>query len=550
MSQLVESIGRTIADLYSELQLPLDPTHETAAIEAIRSLCDVSSGSEEDLAILLEQGLAEWSNGAPLAALIQKAIAVALEVGAGEFGAIDGRQYLTLYDRLRTGTKDAVGLTHIVARRLLSRTSLIAHLLSAEHFSCSQVARLLHATESRLAVPYNAVQAIATILELKPVLDHQDAGADLWHADQLRALEYFPDSDALESCEVAGQEIARWAPEDDSTTLLSRLSKAHSEDEPTWPYLQILHWCTTALEFYDHPASHLYEFMPRGKAGEAVFSHYPAVTGNPVLNNAKAVASLDTTWARNRGSDDAHALVGLLTMLEALPFAARRQVARVLRAWLVRIIELRTVKVVPLDATLNHTDFLVAANYIENHETFTQGVIEQRIVDALAMLAFNHPGWRPKGVGDGINASNLSRHKLGDVEFANVDQRTAIALEAHGGHLSRTYVRDHQRSLGRILNQRLTESWADLDAPEKWTVRVIFVAHSRDTDGLPEEEVIHGVSVQYEYLGYGELTELAVKDRTPGELTDSFRTYVIDALNQNTVRQDARDKFTTLLHPQ
>lgn len=541
-----DSVGRSISELYNELQLPLDPGHDDDAIEAIRAIRSASVPSEQDLAILLGEGLDDWQAEDSPNALVQQVIGVALEAGADDFGAIDGKQYVSLYSRLRAGTADAVGLSHIVAQRLLSRTSLIAHLLHAERLSCSQIARLLQATESRLEVPANAVQVIASSLRLKPTLDRQQAGPDLWAADQRRAMEYFPDSDLAESCEVAGREVARWAPEDDAASMLLRLSSASEDKEPTWPYLQILHWCATALEFYDHPASYLYEFAPRGVAGDEIFGRYPTVTGNPVLNNAKAVASLDRTWARNRGSDDAHALVSLLTLLEALPFAARRQVARVLRAWLVRVIELETVEPQPLEESLGHFEVLRVARYIVHHETNTRGVIEQRIVDALSVLAFEKPGWRPKGVGDGINASNLSRHKLGDVEFTNLDDRTAIALEAHGGYLSRAYVRDHQRSLARILDQRLRESWADLDAPESWTVRVLFVAHSRD-DELPEEETIHGVAVRYEYINYCELIEQAVAGQQEDALEAACKTLVVDALNRNTVREDVREKFRTIL---
>lgn len=544
---MADSARRSISELYSELQLPLDQGHDTTAVNAIRTLRTTGIPSEQDLAILLGEGLDDWEAQGSPNDLVQQVIGIALGAGADDFGAIDGRQYLSLYLRLRTGTADAVGLSHIVARRLLSRTSLIAHLLHAERLSCSQIARLLHATESRLEVPGNAVQVIANTLRLKPTLNRQHAGPDLWAADQRRAMEYFPDSDLVESCEVAGREIARWAPEDDAGAVLIRLSRASEAKQLTWPYLQILHWCTTALEFYDHPASYLYEFGPRGAVGDEIFRRYPTATGNPVLNNAKAVAALDRTWARNRGSDDAHALVSLLTLLEALPFAARRQVARVLRAWLVRVIELETVEPQPLENSLGYAEVLRVAQYIVQHETNTRGVLEQRIVDALATLAFAKPGWRPKGLGDGINASNLSRHKLGDVEFTNLDERTAIAVEAHGGHLSRAYVRDHQRSLARVLDQRLRESWADLDAPDAWTVRVLFIAHSRDHQ-LPDNESIHGVAVRYEYIDYAQLIEQAVTDQQQDALERTCRIFVIEALNRNTVREDVREKFRAILH--
>lgn len=545
---MTELVGRSLEELLNELQLPLDPEQEGASLEAVRSRMVGPSRSESDLGILLEEALEDWEKTGIPNIFLKLAVAAALEPSKQEFGNIDGKAYFEIYARLRKGSGDAVGLTHTVARRLLSRTSLIAHLLDAERLSCSQVARLLHATEASLDVSYAAVRFIARPLGLVPALDAEAAGGDLWESDQERSLSYFPDSNLVESCEVAGREVKKWVPETEIDRSLIALSQALDLNaDLNWPYLQILHWCTTALEFYDHPASYLYEFAPRGQIGLALFERYPAVTGNPVLNNAKAVERLNNIWARNRGGDDSHALVEVLTLLESLPFNARRQVARVLRAWLCRVIELETVEPFLIDINNLEKAFLDVVEFIVHSETNTQGVIEQRVVDALGMLAYQRPGWRPKGIGDGINASNLSRHKLGDIEFANINERTAIALEAHGGHLSSTYVRGHQRSLSRIVKQRLEESWADLDSPENWSIEVIFVAHSRDKSGLPKTENLHGVEITYSYMNYEELKDLALENSDPAWQLSIFEELVIDAMNRPTVRQSARDKFLQIV---
>lgn len=545
---MTEFIERSLEELLNELQLPLDPEQESDALQAVRAQLVSPNQSEPDLGILLEEALEDWEKSGTPNALLRQAVAAALEPSKQEFGNIDGKAYFDIYDRLRSGSGDAVGLSHTVSRRLLSRTSLIAHLLDAERLSCSQIARLLHATEASLDVSYAAVRFIARPLKLVPELDAEAAGENLWVSDQERSLSYFPDSNLVESCEVAGREVKKWVPESDINRSLIALSQALNPDlEIRWPYLQILHWCTTSLEFYDHPASYLYEFAPRGQIGLALFNRYPAVTGNPVLNNAKAVERLNSIWARNRGGDDSHALVEILTLLESIPFNARRQVARVLRAWLCRVIELETVEPMFLDIRNTEEAFRTVVEYIVHSETNTQGVIEQRVVDALGILAYHRPGWKPKGIGDGINASNLSRHKLGDIEFANLNERTAIAVEAHGGHLSKTYVNGHQRSLSRIVKQRLDESWADLDDPEKWSIEVIFVAHSRDQNGLPEREQMHGVEITYSYMDYAELKDLALKEPNMERKISVFEELVIDALNQPTVRQSARDKFRKIV---
>ncbi|WP_139230679.1 MULTISPECIES: hypothetical protein [unclassified Leifsonia] len=527
--------------------MPLDTALESEAVDAVRALAPRFAVNEDDLVILLDQALRDWSAYGVVAPVLRDSVAEALQVGADSFGAINGGTYFALYKRLRAGTDDAVGLSHTLARRLLSRTSLIAHLLSAERLSCSQIARLLHSTENSLSVPHAAVQVIARALSLLPALDAAEVGDDLWRTDQERALTLFPDSNLVETCEVTGLEAAKWAPEANTAELLITLCRANAAEEIRWPYLQILHWCTTALEFYDHPASYLYEFGPRGAIGIALFGRYPTVTGNPVLNNAKAVETLNATWARNRGGDDSHALVELLRLLESLPFSARRQVARVFRSWLIRVIELETVEPTLLNMVATIDDFTTVTSYITTSETNTQGVIEQCVVDCLATLAFDRPGWRSKGIGDGINWTNLSQHKLGDVEFTNVNSRTAIALEAHGGHLSAVYVRDHQRSLARIVEQRLVDSWADLDDPANWSIRVVFVAHSRDADGLPDIEVMHGVRVQYEYIDYAQLRDAAIGDGDPEWHLAVFNELVVAALNKTNIRQSARDKFVEII---
>jgi len=464
---------------------------------------------------------------------------------------IDANAYFGMYRRLRDGTSDIAGVTHPVARRLLSRAPLIAHLLGQEKFSCSQVARLLAATEVSLDVPYGSITVIARKLDLLPGLDRSRVANDLWTSDQALSLVLFPDSTVAETNELAAEQVAVWLPEANIEGLLARLSKSDNPSEVFWPYLQMLHWCLTPIEYYDHPASYLYEFSPRGYVGTDLFARYPTVTGNPVLNNAKAVETLNTTWARNRGGDDAHALVALLGVLESLPFVPRRQVARVLRAWLARFIELCTVAPILLTDVADDKLFQQVATYVTRFETNTQGVIEQRVVDALAFLAYSSNEWRARGLADGVNATNLSRHKLGDVEFACVDKRAAVALEAHGGHLSATYVRDHTRSLARVIHQRLEESWEAIDQPANWNVTVQFIAHSRDQSGLPTRDELHGVPVAYEYCDYMELLALAIANSTPTRRAEALQRWVIDQLNQPTVRETARDKFREIAsgHP-
>ena len=94
------------------------------------------------------------------------------------------------------------------------------------------------------------------------------------------------------------------------------------------------------------------------------------------------------------------------------------------------------------------------------NETQTAGVIEQRIVDALtSSLHTPADGWHPRGLCDAVNASNVSRRKVGDVDYQNNDVKGVIAYEAHGGTLSETYLQGHLQTLPKTLAPR-QEEWA------------------------------------------------------------------------------------------
>lgn len=529
------------------LQLPLSRDGEEAALEGLIEYSELVGLSPDDLAIIIQEQLNDWGSSDEIGEHLGGAIKISLEFAPSILSRVDINSYFAMYQKLRSGTKDSPALPHSVARRLLSRGSLIAHLLEEELFSCSQVSRLLHATEESLDVSYGAVAVLARGLGILPGLNPHSAGEVLWDTDARLALLLFPDTSLPETNEIASNEVDVWLPESEFENFLDRLSRrSETEGGPTWPYLQMLHWCLTPLEFYDHPASYLYEFSPRGKVALSLFDKYPAVTGNPVLNNAKAVERLNSTWARNRGSDDAHALVEILELLETLPFIPRMQIARVLRAWLIRVVEIQAEEPTTLAYINSNHEFVRVSEFVSRRETNTQGVIEQRIVDCWSVLAFQKNGWRSRGLGDGVNASNLSRKKLGDIEYANVDERTAIAIEAHGGYLSYTYVADHQRSLARIIEQRLTDSWLALDDPEAWTVRVIFVAHGWEQQKLPTREKLHGVNVLYDYIFYGDLRRKAVENSTESERINSYNLHVIDALNRRIVRESTREVYSRI----
>lgn len=531
-----------------ELQLPTRLEDDSHIYQAIwMNISHNGSGEPSDVAIDLKEAIAEWSEkGGNPPQIVVEAIEAGLTYYDDEDSLpMDYEGYIEAYKSIRKGHKrDWRGLDHSTAVHLLSRTRLISYLISVEHFSTSQVKRYFEATESSLSVPYKAIQCIAKELGIKPELDLVNLVPSMWKIDRERAKNIFADAELIESCDIAADYISRW--DAGSRVALQRYLKTMVDEgvyanEISWPYFQILHWCTTPLEFYDHPASYLYEFGPRSAGSmEVVLGPYPTVTGNPVLNNAKAVSRFDHSWANNRSAPDAHALVGILEILESVPFAARRDIARIIRSWLIHLIDVLETDIVEFPEVDSFNPYSAVVEGVCSGETYTAGVIEQRVVDALGVLAFRPSEYVPRGLGDSVNASNLSRKKLGDIEFADVSNLKAIAIEAHGGMLSQSYVSAHQKSLARVLEVRLSESWLALASAEKWHVDVIFVAHGR-SGSLIERESIHGVNVDYTYIDYYEFRDMAFSDASEEQAVEVFDSLFRREINSTCVRQTVRN---------
>ncbi|WHU60568.1 hypothetical protein QEV13_07930 [Trueperella pyogenes] len=543
-------------DVLDELQLPVSTQEQEAGLERLRGWINQSRiyKSLDSYLLALSEDVEQFTQTGQVGKAIRIAVSAVLENTTADSIGLDGDSFFRLVEHLqRGGKRDWRGLSPQESLRLLSRATFIYGLLKRERLSTSQISRLLVSLESSLDVPYKAIQVLSSHFGLTPSLTVDEFETDILPKDVENANAHLTDTSADESCEIAGGLAAPWT---DGRSLTEDLRLLITQGEETvltaenateWPYLQMLHWCMLPLEKYDHPASYLYEFGPRGALGATVFDLYGVATGNAVLNNAKAVSQLDDQWARNRSGASAHALVRILHRVESLPFRARRSVAAIIRAWLVRIIELTDKNLTLLNRKITDLQVEGLCTFIENGESNTQGVIEQRIVDALSVLAFHHDNWVPRGLGDSVNASNLSRHKLGDVEFANIDERTAVALEAHGGVVTPTYVKGHQQSLARIIEQRLDESWANLDEPKNWRIQVIFVSHGSSGE-LPNREIMYEVPVRYEYWDYSQLVSRARKMSSNADFLNAFKKYYIDALNREVVPQRIRNKAAQLIN--
>jgi hypothetical protein len=219
----------------------------------------------------------------------------------------------------------------------------------------------------------------------------------------------------------------------------------------------------------------------------AIFDVFPselAPRGNPILNNFKAVDRITADWAESRDDnrEKARALVIIVETLSAMSFSPRRQISALIRQALIRYIEINTPASIHLGII---TDLSVATRFLQRvaaAPTNTEGVIEQRVVDFLSALEFGLPDWRPRGLGDPVNATNSSSRKLGDCDFQNITERRCIAVEAHAGRLTDVYVREHLRTLRLNLPARL-EEWSRISDTDEWQWSLRFVVHSDRRSG-------------------------------------------------------------------
>jgi hypothetical protein len=484
----------------------------------------------------------KWRDGGEPTQELEGVTAAYLATGDSDLSDVLADAYFDLYELLR----GRYLLSHDEACAFLSYARLIAHLAEAEEMSSAQIERVLRARDERVDFSWRAVQRILGQLGLKPALDGELV-QELFALDQELEKATFADAD-IETCAMMlGETAERLGFPVDLEDLAKRL---YWPDGTTFgPYLQILHFLCSIAEFYDHALSVLYEFTPRGAVAGWLFDQYPSAltgAGNPVLNNAKGSDQLTSAWAASREDrlDEARALVALISGLESMGFSARRELASWLRRWLVRLIRLTEPLAVLLPNEFSPKQIERILDGIATTETNTQGIIEQRVVDALTSESYPEPAWRARGLGDSVNASNVSRRKLGDCDFQNAEARRVIAWEAHAGRLTEVYVEGHERTLGRLLRLR-REEFEGIADPSEWAVEVVFVGHDLQAN-LPTSYTEEEIAIEITYQDYTELRDAAPE---PEELVDAFSKHVNAVLNQKRTPTFVRERLRDLAGP-
>lgn len=488
------------------LLLPVPQEAEADCAEQLSSHLLKRHVKKEDFSLWINFNLEQWkSDGSPTSALKVLITELLKLAGKTKLPSV-ADVYFDLHSRLMADHL----MKHAQARQFLCDILFIAGLARDQRLTSSQITRLLSYRNSSLRVSRPAISVIMKSLKLEPSLD-QGAIQKLFEQDREEEIFVFADADVAVGAETVEAIAMSLGFEGDLAEQLKTLAP-NEQFHLFGPYLQVLHYQCVIAEFFDHAMTGVYEFSPRGKVANWIFDEYPRSmigAGNPVLNNMKSVAVIDYNWVRSKKRNElpgANALLGILESLECLSFSARREVARLIRLWLHRVMRISRPMDKKLPKKLSKDQLTLILNRVAEGNTQTYGILEQRIVDAIATSLHPHSlGWRARGILDSVNATNISRKKLGDSDFQNTNKLSVIAYEAHGGTLTDTYVEEHKRTLLSVLTQREDELKGIADLSD-WTITVNFVAHNLDSL-RPVSFSFSGIAVSFTFTTFGQFVE-------------------------------------------
>lgn len=536
------------------LQLPHRASAEGACSAALAAELSASGLQADDWTAWAEFEILRWEeNGEPSALLNNAAVAIGRSAATNEssvvapaFSRLVGR-YFSVHGAL---VQDH-GLSFPQATSLLSHAAAIIRLAIEDRHSSAQIARILAPKDQRACFSRQVVAELLKAAGCEPRLSQEEV-EDLFNDDRSQEIDAFADADLKGAIAVTCAVAARFGVADAIGEALSVLGpqERNGRLESNWtPYLQILHYQCSVTEFFDHSVLDLYEFSPRGAAATWLFNQYPhSISGaqNPFLNNAKAVEVLTESWVRSKKVAErrgARSVFTILSTLDSLGFAARRELCRWLRLWLHRIIRRAQETPLLLPGFLTVGQIRALASAVVRGNTGTFGIIEQRVVDCVAYG--RHRDWRARGVGDSVHATNLSGRKFGDCEFIDVARRTIEAYEAHGGVLSQLYVQQHLLTLARSIPRRLDEL-RSYDDVGNWQLRIHFIAHDVGATYVGRENV-HGLSVEVIPVSFREFLEDLSQDEDESRLVGVFQDLFLSPMRDQRTPNLVRAKFVELI---
>lgn len=469
------------------LLLPTRPGMDEVSGEALEEALKALDVAPEDflswVSLQLEQWRAKSVPTTELRNVVRLVLSAACNEGSGDVLSYGSRLSDSYFD-IHAKLMDEHLMTHAEAVAFLSHAFLMAHLSWVEKLSAAQISNLLSQRDQRARFSRQSIDSILQILRVGPILT-LDQIVTLYKGDATEELSTLADADLLTAAEivaVAGSKLGYSGELLNAIRILTPTIDASGVISSQFtPYLQILHYQCSIAEFFDHAVTDIYEFSPRGEKGNWLHGQYPdsiAGAGNPFLNNAKSVEILDVSWVRSKKKKErlgAMALLSILEGLQAMGFYARRELSWWIRLWLHRVIRIASASAVKIPSSLTKVQVTSLFDKIASRNSATFGILEQRAVDVIAVDL--HKGWRFRGVGDPVNATNLSRAKLGDCEFLDPNARKLVAYESHGGRLTKWYVEEHLATIKKSILRRIDELNAIADI-SMWSAQ-IFLSHTR-----------------------------------------------------------------------
>ena len=384
---------------------------------------------------------------------------------------------------------------------------------------------------------YDAIKSVLSELGVKPSFDASDAPA-LHEADVNDVAALFGDTLPEDADATFKGLLGNFARSKELGENVAELVRVGFE-----PYLFILYYELLTLESADRfPGRAIYEHGPRsGEVKELWNKMYNPTQENPYLNNAKSVYSLDEAWAETKLSNETRngslMLAATFEIMAELPYTTRRRVAHVIRCYLVLMASKNQVSTKLSAITPEGVRAFV--NRVAEKNSYTKGVLDQRLVDFLTMCKHGYEDWAVRGLGSSVNESNASGHKFGDVEFMDLRNRVDVcAYEAHGGGLRDEYVTDHVHSLAATVSY-FEQDAKDHGEKRDRNVEIVYVAH--DTSRLEgykdgHRETIGEVPFTFRFITFKQLVEeaggiynVAVKTELFDELIHSRISRLPDA---------------------
>lgn len=438
-------------------------------------------------------------------------------------------------------------LDHDEARAFLSHSRLIFALID-NNLSAAQCAKLLKQRDQRVRFNRQNIYDFLHILGMEPKVAANQI-KEFSAKDSVQSEIFFADADSSTAAQYIS-EIAKnlGYPHD----IYPQLTNLYHQETPTLytPYIQILHFQCCIAELYDHASTDLYEFAPRGSAANWLFQQYPECAtgaGNPFLNNAKSVERISPSWVRSKKRAErpgAAALLQLLEGLETMGFAARRELAKLLRMWIWRILQLSTPNIKPLPSELPTKQWLQLLARTQSHNTESLGIIEQRVVDAICKHKYdNDTAWRSRGIGDAVCTTNISQKKFGDCDFQNAITRNIKAYESHAGLLTRVYIEDHIRTLKKSIALRADELSGIADISE-WQADIIFIAHNICDSVTQFSMNLHGLNINFTFSTFKDFIRDALQTNIPTSYLDQ---YILSGITKRATPESVRYQFRKLI---